>query len=68
MESKKANKAGVIDATEPQVMKKSSRNVLAVKKAAAKNEDKPRMYLKVRELLSNVKTELAAEVIADREK
>ncbi len=67
MEDKRV-KENVMEATEQQMLKKISGKVVAIKKQRAQNENKPRMYLKVRNLLSNVKTELAAEVIAEREK
>ena len=49
-------------------LRKLSTDVLLIKRRPAKKEDKPKMYLKVRELLANVKTDLSSEVIEDREK
>ncbi len=38
-----------------------------LKKRKLKNKDKPKMYLKVRELLSNVNSNLSEDVIEQRE-
>ena len=68
MGSKKAGKADVIEPAEQGILRKLFANIVAIKTQQAKEEDKPRMYLKVRKLLAPLKTDLAAEIIAEREK